>query len=128
MPISLLIVGLNILINQQFFGKIFSAAFARYSFYLGSFLMIIFSITTFLVHLSHREIPGSLLNFAYFMPPVGNIIVPILGNEIINRSVVDGNEKKHNNLHKFDYVWNRIYAIFKLFADYQRKVYFTRTY
>lgn len=93
MPISLLIVGLNILINQQYFGNNFSATFARYSFYLGSFLMIIFSITTFLVHLSHREIPSSILNFAYFMPPVGNIIAPILGNEIINRSVFNGNEK-----------------------------------
>jgi len=93
MPISLLIVGLNILINQQYFGSNFSASFAKFSYYSGSFLMIVFSIITFLVHLSKKEIPRSVLNFAYFMPPVGNLIAPILGNEIISRTLIDGNQK-----------------------------------
>ncbi|WP_238480574.1 TDT family transporter [Anaerocellum diazotrophicum] len=93
MPISLMIIGLNILVNKLYFGSDFSVAFAKFSFYTGSFLMVVFSIITFVVHLSHKEIPSSILNFAYFMPPVGNIIAPILGNEIINRNVLDGNEK-----------------------------------
>lgn len=85
MPISLLILGLNVVINRDYFGTTFSDNFALLAYAVGLLLMLVFSITTFIVHLMHEEINAPFLNFAYFMPPVGNIIISILGNEIVGR-------------------------------------------
>ncbi|WAM34281.1 SLAC1 family transporter [Caldicellulosiruptor morganii] len=88
MPISLLILGANVIINQEYFGRQFSQSFAVFSYIAGLLLMTVFSVMTFIVHLSHTEIPNYALNFAYFMPPVGNLIVTILGNELVNRNAI----------------------------------------
>ncbi|MEZ0537550.1 C4-dicarboxylate ABC transporter [Caldicellulosiruptoraceae bacterium PP1] len=85
MPISLMILGLNVQANSNYFGSKFTVYFSLISFVLGICLMLIFSVAITANQFISENVSHEMSNFSWFMAPVGNLIVSVLGYEIGNK-------------------------------------------
>ncbi len=78
MPFGMLILAANFILigKNMFWGGLF--------WFIGSGLIIIFALITMCIMFRHEEVKAEHLNPAWFIPPVGLIVIPIAGSLLVS--------------------------------------------